>query len=107
MRGLMNKNRMRGGHGGTSEPRIAKSILLEAMDVHPAVVRRRLSILPREACAVSLTKACHDPGTDECGNRVTAAQESADGIVGDGNEPGSLEHELWAAKSGGLTSLKA
>lgn len=30
---------------------------------------------------MSLTKACHDPGTDEGGNRVTAAQESAEGIV--------------------------
>jgi len=56
---------------------------------------------------VSRTKACHDLGTDEGGNRVTAVQRSAEGVVGGGNEPGLLEQELWAADTGGLTLPKA
>ena len=55
---------------------------------------------------MSLTKACHDPGTDKGGNRVTAAQESAEGIGDGGNEPGRLEQELRVARSGGLTVVK-
>jgi hypothetical protein len=56
---------------------------------------------------VSLKKACHDAGTDEGGNRVTAVQQSAEGIVGGGNEPDDPGREARARKTGGLTLLKA
>ena len=50
--------------------------------VDPAVVRRRRSDLPREACVVVPAMGLRGPrGTP------SAAQESADGIVGGGNEP--------------------
>ena len=52
------------------------------MGVDPAVVRRRRSGLPREACVAVPNVGLRGPrGT------LSAAQESADGIVGGGNEP--------------------
>lgn len=62
---------------------------------------RKYDDLPREICIVSLTKACHDPGTDEGGNRVTAMQKSAEGIKERGNEP-----IRWKSHVGRLTSEK-
>lgn len=56
---------------------------------------------------MSLKKACHDAGTDEDGNRVNAMQQSAEGIVGRGNEPGDPSGEAGSSETGGLTLLKA
>jgi len=107
MRGLMNKNRIRGVHGRTSGPQTVKSIpVISHGRIFGGRAQKARTALPREACAVSLTKACHDPGTDEGGNQVTAAQESAEGIGDDGNEPGDLGQEPWAATTGGLTVVK-
>ena len=50
--------------------------------VDPAVVRRRRSDLPRETCVVVPVTGLREPkGTQ------SAAQESAEGILGGGNEP--------------------
>jgi len=53
-----------------------------AMVVNPAVVRGRRSDLPREACVVVPVMGLRGPRGIQ-----NAAQESADGIVGGGNEP--------------------
>jgi hypothetical protein len=54
MREPMDKNRIGGAPGRTSERKVAKSTSVKGRrDVNPAVVRRRRSDLPREICVVS------------------------------------------------------
>ena len=74
----------------------------KALAVHPAVVHRRRPDLPREICAVSLRKACHEAGTDEVGSRVSVGAEVSRGR----NRPKS-EPEGRGGQAGGLERLKA
>jgi hypothetical protein len=72
----MDKNRITGLPDRTSEQVIAKSATIKVGVVNPAGVRRRRSILPREACAAV-------PATGLRGSQGAriATQESAEGIV--------------------------
>jgi len=86
MREPMNKNRVEGARDRTSERKIAKSVSVKVTVVDPAVVRRRRSDLPRETCVAVPSVGLRGPR----GSQI-AAQESAEGIVGGGNEPARPE----------------
>ena len=72
----MNKNRIRGLPGRTSERVIAKSRAIKGREGKSGGDARRRSVLPREVCAVS-----GSPGLSGSARPVTAAQKSAEGIV--------------------------
>ena len=69
----------------------------DAVSVDPAGVRRRLLSLPREICVV-----VPNSGLRKLRGNPTAAQKSAAGKVGNGNEP-----TPFGEKVGGLTLPKA
>ena len=74
----MNKNRIQGTDAGRAGMEQRSPYPSRAGSVYSAVVHGRWLNLPREICAVS-----RNPGLLRCGNRMTAAQKSAEGIVPD------------------------
>lgn len=89
----MNKNRIRGSLGRTSGRMTAKSISIKGPGCKfGGCARKAVELTPGGLRRVPVT------GLGKPQGGPSAAQKSADGIVGGGNEP---------AKVGGLTPLKA
>ncbi len=81
MREPMNKNRIRGGQGRTSGREAAKSISVKGSGRRSGgCAQKAIGLTPGGLHRVPL-------GLRELRGSPTAVQESADGIVGGGNEP--------------------
>jgi len=85
----MNKNRIRGVSAGRVGSMTQSPDPSRARGVNPAVVQGRRTILPQEICIVS-KEAAGGKGQGEPRGEPIAMQRSAEGIVGEGNEPDKI-----------------
>ena len=107
-RGPMYKNRIRGRRGRTSRPPTAKSISTkDHVCTSGGRARKDVVLTPGDLRRVLGRRRAMTPRTKEVGSRMTAAQKSAEGVVGEGNEPGHLGRPTRVKRTGSLTRPKA